>query len=332
MLAITMSAVGSNDESGGSEWMKEAGRGLYGNALQDAAVMLRNPQKRQGDELLAIVRLFSFFEAVYGEDGDGQLTQSDGWMSHNFGDMALVAGRGPTAFTSGFSHRLFVDGRLHLTIPWSNAKKTPNDFVLDILAEVPSLFESIDAMKSCGSPDQKAKFRDVIRNGYFKLHMCLTEWRKTFSRVIIHDGKEYARTKIITPQLLATTNISTLYWTACLVVYAMIGEVLLEEEGEDLDGRCIEPGIFCRKILEILPVFFNPAAGIFRVHLVTFPVGVVMIYLAGIPPRSMVKERDLFAKYLGHPACWSIRKLLASTQSEDYERTYQVNESKPING
>lgn len=134
MLAITMSAVGSNDKSGGSEWMKEAGRGLYGNALQDAAVMLRNPQKRQGDELLAIVRLFSFFEvfghkilcttsrhvlthnrkAVYGEDGDGQLTQSDGWMSHNFGDMALVAGRGPTAFTSGFSHRLFVDGRLHL--------------------------------------------------------------------------------------------------------------------------------------------------------------------------------------------------------------------------
>jgi hypothetical protein len=134
MLAITMSAVGSNDESGGSEWMKEAGRGLYGNALQDAAVMLRNPQKRQGDELLAIVRLFSFFEvfshkidcktsrhvlthnpkAVYGEDGDGQLTQSDGWISHNFGDMALVAGRGPTAFTSGFSHRLFVDGRLHL--------------------------------------------------------------------------------------------------------------------------------------------------------------------------------------------------------------------------
>lgn len=134
MLAITMSTVGSNDKSGGSEWMKEAGRALYGNALQDAAVMLRNPQKRQGNELLAIVRLFSFFEvfsnkipyttsrhllthnpkAVYGEDGDGQLTQSDGWMSHNFGDMALVAGRGPTDFTSGFSHRLFVDGRLHL--------------------------------------------------------------------------------------------------------------------------------------------------------------------------------------------------------------------------
>lgn len=51
---------------------------------------------------------------MYGEDGDGHLTQSDGWMSHNFGDIALVTGRGPTAFTSGFSHRLFVDGRLHL--------------------------------------------------------------------------------------------------------------------------------------------------------------------------------------------------------------------------
>lgn len=62
MLAITMSTVGSNDISGSSEWMKEAGRGLYGNALQDAMVMLRNPQKRQGNELLAVVRLFSLFE------------------------------------------------------------------------------------------------------------------------------------------------------------------------------------------------------------------------------------------------------------------------------
>ena len=217
------------------------------------------------------------------------------------------------------------------TIPWSNAKKTPNDFVLDILVEVPSLLEAIDAMKSCGSPDQKAKFRDVIRNGYFKLHMCLTEWRKTFSRVIIHDGKEYARTAIITPQLLATTNISTLYWTACLVVYNMVGKVLLEEGGEDLDGRYIEPEIFCRKILQVIPIFFNPAAGIFRVHLVTFPMGVVMIYLAGMPPGSMVEERDLFAKYLRHSACWSIRKLLASTQSEDYERICQVNEGKSRN-
>lgn len=217
------------------------------------------------------------------------------------------------------------------TIPWSKAKKTPNDFVLDILAEVPSLFETIDTMKYCGSPGQKAKLRDAIRNGYFKLHMCLTEWRKTFSRSIIDDGKEYAKTKIITPQLLATINISTLYWTACLVVYTMVGKVLLEEEGEDLDGRYIEPRIFCRKILEILPLFFNPAAGIFRVHLVTFPMGVVMIYLAGMPPASMMEERQLFAKYLRHPACWSIRKLLASTQSKDYERTCQVNESKSRN-
>ena len=30
MLAITMLTVGSNDKSGGSEWMKKAGRGLYG--------------------------------------------------------------------------------------------------------------------------------------------------------------------------------------------------------------------------------------------------------------------------------------------------------------
>jgi hypothetical protein len=214
------------------------------------------------------------------------------------------------------------------TIPWSNAKKTPKDFVLDILAEVPSLFEAIDAMKSCESPDQKSKYRDAIRNGYFKLDMSLTQWKKTFSQVLIHEGKEYGRTEIITPQLLATAHISTLFWTACLVVYTMIGKILLEEEGEDLDGRYVDPGIYCRKILEVLPVFFNPAAGIFRVHLVTFPMSIVMVYLAGMPAGSMMEGRALFAKYLRHPACWSIRKLLASTQSENYERTSQVDELK----
>lgn len=210
-------------------------------------------------------------------------------------------------------------------IPWSNAKKTPKDFILDILAEVPSLFEVIDIMKSCESSHQKSKYRDGIRNGYLELEMSLTQWRKTFSRVLIHQGKEYANTEIITPRLLATTHISTLYWTACLVIYTMIGNVLLEEEEEDLDGRYIDPGIYCKKILEVVPVFFNPAAGIFRIHLVTFPMSIVMIYLASMPPRSMIEERNLFAKYLRHPACWSIRKLLASTQAENYERISQVD-------
>lgn len=62
MLALSLSTLGINNKPSASERMKETGFGLYGNALRDAVAMLRNPQKRQANELLAVVRLLNLFE------------------------------------------------------------------------------------------------------------------------------------------------------------------------------------------------------------------------------------------------------------------------------
>lgn len=158
--------------------------------------------------------------------------------------------------------------------------------------------------------------------------MSLTQWENTFTQVLIHDVTGYARTEIITPQVLATAHISTLYWTVRLIVYAMVGKVLLDEEGEDLDGKYIEAGTFCRKILEVLPVFLNPAAGIFRLHLMLFPMGTVRLYLVGMPADSMMEERRLLETYLSHPACYSTQKMLGSLRLENYVRNFSCGRSK----
>jgi hypothetical protein len=60
LLALSLLTVGRQNVS--SNWMKEAGCKLYGNALQDMTAMLRTPCKRQENGILATVRVLSLFE------------------------------------------------------------------------------------------------------------------------------------------------------------------------------------------------------------------------------------------------------------------------------
>lgn len=101
-------------------------------------------------------------------------TQAKSWVVHTFGEIAILAARGPEKYIYGHSHRLFIDGRLHLvsytsqdvtyktsnsltlksilavharkksilgehrwkSIPWSHYRKTPKDKLLDIFVDI----------------------------------------------------------------------------------------------------------------------------------------------------------------------------------------------------
>ncbi|KAH8703605.1 hypothetical protein BGW36DRAFT_423160 [Talaromyces proteolyticus] len=345
ILALSLSTLARQDAS--LAWMKEEGRRLYGDAMQGAVVTLRVPQKRQENGLLAAVQLFSLFEAVYGDDGENDITQAKSWLTHCFGNVALIVQRGPLAFTTGSSHRLFVDGRLHLTItalkarkksflsevawktiPWSVAKKYPKDLLVDILVDVPSMFEAIDVMMVCKEPTRKAQLCKRLRDHYLSLERSLVQWHTDFSPALINIDNETQITEVITPQMLATAHLSTLYWTTCIIIYGMVGRLLFQNDDYDvLKQRYIDPGIFCRNILKIVPVFFDPSTGIFRVHLVTFPMTVVMMHLATLPSEQMMQEKALLAKYLQNPACVTIRKFVASLEPQSFRDVPRLNTS-----
>ncbi|PGG98203.1 hypothetical protein GX51_06923 [Blastomyces parvus] len=163
-LAICLATIGRQD---GDRWMAEKGLELYAGALRDMSAALTVPKqaKERADELWIASKLFSFHEAINGADDKHGNAQATSWMAHSSGELALINSRSPEQCIFGRAHQLFVDGRLHVaissllarkkcplsrpewkTIPWLHYAKSPKDILLDILIDIPTLYEEIDLM------------------------------------------------------------------------------------------------------------------------------------------------------------------------------------------
>lgn len=62
VIAFSLSTIGMQEDPSGS--MREEGRRLYGDALKDAARILQNPRRREGDNFLLSIRIFSLYEVI----------------------------------------------------------------------------------------------------------------------------------------------------------------------------------------------------------------------------------------------------------------------------
>jgi hypothetical protein len=209
-------------------------------------------------------------------------------------------------------------------LPWSHMQKTPKDILLDILVDVPTLFEAIDIASHCKDPNQKADYQERLYMEYVFLEKRLTHWAREFASVLItHENNALAQ-DVIMPQILAAAHVSTLYWVTCIIVYGFVGKVLMAGYGEEpFKGIYVDPGIFCQDILRIIPLFLHFSTGIFRVHLATPPLSVVMIYLGSLPSGEMEKEKAMLAGYLRDPSCSSMRKFIASMNPEESTKLCQ---------
>lgn len=207
-------------------------------------------------------------------------------------------------------------------IPWTHIKKTPKDLLLDILVDVPTLFEVLAIMSHCEDPNKKAEYQEWLYMEYVSLEKSLSRWHTRFSSHLMTYEKNATVQDVVMPQILATAHVSTLYWTTCTIVYGMVGKVLMADYGEEpFRGRYVDAGIFCQDTLKAIPLFLHFSTGIFRVHLATPPISVTMIYLGSLPPEEMKKEKAMLAKYLQDPSCSTIRKFLASMNPQESTTT-----------
>lgn len=212
------------------------------------------------------------------------------------------------------------------TIPWSNSQKSPKDYLLDILGDVPSLFEDMDKASSSrqeglDSSNTKTKYQSHrLYDELLRIQTSLAQWNEDYSSCLLTISDEQDDTGqdvVINPRSLATAHISTLYWSICIVLHGIMGKALAaatgrKESSSSNEKSLINLQVLCQQILKIIPVFLHPKTGIFRVHLATFPLSVVKMYLAMSPPKSMMEERALLTKHLQDPACSTMRKLMAS--------------------
>jgi hypothetical protein len=119
-LAIGLVVLG---EGQANRAMVRQGRVFYGQALKELGVALQDPNRRRSEALLAVPQLLCLYEVslsgwcdmkyclqieqiLFGASTDvGK--QGENWMSHAQGELVLLLGQGPSAYSSPTAHVLF---------------------------------------------------------------------------------------------------------------------------------------------------------------------------------------------------------------------------------
>ena len=162
-LAVGIAQLGITTKN---EHLTRQGRALYGKALKETAVALRNPARANSESILVVPRVMALFELLFGAEPQSA-NQAKSWLSHAVGELAIIVSRGPAAFaTDDVAHNLFTNARYRLlgpaircrratilnteewkTLPWQGRTKTSEDLLVDILCGIPEILEAVDRLQ-----------------------------------------------------------------------------------------------------------------------------------------------------------------------------------------
>ncbi|KAL3483435.1 hypothetical protein BJX62DRAFT_249473 [Aspergillus germanicus] len=210
-------------------------------ALHQMHIALHDPQRATGDGILAAVRLFRFYEILYGADkpngtpneDENRTQQVNGYYAHTDGEMALFMNRGCHRKWSQAGRYLLVSGRIvsfilgvgrrkrspfsdskWMTAPWKNTPKSPLDELSDILVQIPGILEELDTIQarpvsitergSTTSDPNRTRVVDLLEK-CSRLEKALLTWRDTMRDALrTYDHIHYSETNnnpLPTPQV-----------------------------------------------------------------------------------------------------------------------------------
>lgn len=307
VLAIGTAALGrtTNDEA-----LIRQGRSLYGKALTQTSIALRDPRRAKSEAVFAIPRVMALFEILFGAESNSS-TQARSWLSHAEGEVALIVGRGPEAYSeSEEAHLLFSNARLRpliaavrrrqasvldeerwKTLPWKGRVKTPNDTMVDILCSIPGILEAVDRLASTTAGEKrKEALRIYTIAKCWTLHVQLEAWL-TINPTEIHVPELIDSVDPIYFPDLETACITVRYWVTALLLYTALDRV----SGVDIttDNALSRPDrphprYFARLIARSARFFFQEKYGITGATTISFPLGNSLYYMHNNPAVDSV--------------------------------------------
>ena len=203
------------------------------------------------------------------------------------------------------------------TVPWRHQRKSPKDLLIDILVDIPSLLEDVDIMQACKDANSKEEQRQRLLGRCYLFDRRLAEWYSSQWP----DGTSPPSYRPNTPlgevcslklEDLSSAHLMTLYWSTCLALYITMPLVL--GAGDALPEHA-DPRIYILKITDTLPLLLHRDVGVFRLHLATFPMGVVYKCLQAMAPDEMVEQRIILAKLFEQPESVTMSKFISSMES-----------------
>ncbi|KAH8680733.1 hypothetical protein BX600DRAFT_543431 [Xylariales sp. PMI_506] len=319
MIANSVCMLGAQH---GDEGAIKVGRQVYGHVLLQLVDGLGHLRSQNRLALIMTARMLALFEMFFGQDAYVNIPNGQGWVNHNIGERFLVLGNDPSLYQDGEAHQIFADGRLHLvipdiiarkasvlgnpdwkTMPWLKIPKTPKDYLLDIVIEIPGLFEMLDMFgtecersNGAGSKLYFCKMCRGISDG-------LRTWYNTTGSTIesLICANLSSGSTVTSVEDVAKGQLLLIYW-CCIILYRELheavmgllvdGEIIASPPPEDADAAC-------RKILQVLAIFLNPWPSFFDINIAGFPLLFVNSYIkkqeqAGISPREKPALQRLF--------------------------------------
>jgi hypothetical protein len=181
-------------------------------------------------------------------------------------------------------------------IPWREIPKTPKDFLIDILVEMPTLLEDLDIAKDSSDLESRELQRRELENSCWDFEKKLVDWRtkvgvaeSTYTLDVNHMP--------VSLDLVAASQIMCLYWSICIIVYNTLR--IMSGPQANLPSHT-DPRLYCRRIAEAIPVLLHPLSGAYGVHMVGFPVALTLRYLDAVDGQAVSEEKlmilDVFTK------------------------------------
>ena len=272
-------------------------------------------------------------------------------MVHSQGDIAFITSKPPTAYISDPAHTLFTAGRHHLVlyalmtrrrcvlaepawkwVPWNEHPKSARDLLLDIIIDIPAIYEAIDAINSWPDDDvggqsqyggKKEAARQMTRNGITAIITRLLEWNNAHAMATVPPSLDDPPPEAATPEQFLAVHVMTLFWAICIRVYNHECSILRPDRGEFPDPR-IDPDECCRGIVNTIRIFVQPSTGICRQHFTVFPMSTAVHHLIDIGPERMTRERASLWADLNRPHCMLIKRFILNMEPPRYRNAEEA--------
>ncbi|KAL8738704.1 MAG: hypothetical protein Q9181_000526 [Wetmoreana brouardii] len=329
LLSLCLARLGEvrNDRSVTEQAIK-----FYGAALKEMNHALKDSKKVQSDEVLVAGKLMSLYETqmFHGSTTPELKTRGSNWRSHIEGVIKLIEIRGPRQRNNKDTHALFVDTRLSAILaaivarkpnffaapqwcklPFETEPKDPADYLHDIMATLPILFQEYDLLEYCPDPARVHQRRLKLFDRCRATDQALQSWharlssavpsplpsaiRKTTDEAGTPDQHRFSSFDV-SDYGLATTL--PFYWATCNLVHTLIHTVLatLRSSGaagyaEDLSEH-MNPHCSAISIAHSVEYFTAPEMGVMGPQLFAFPISVAFLYFKAFNGPNAEEERQ----------------------------------------
>jgi hypothetical protein len=291
---------------------------IYGRALSDLQVALRDHERLFSDETLIACMLLTAYETLEGSSLDHVE-----WTSHAQGAARLIELRGPERHQNGQAHRAFLASRISTiyasiiqrqstylaaqewrSIPWTDEPRTYLDQLLDIATSIPGLLERIDKNLDANAADDNELLKD-----FFSTKKSLDDWRQQLRKenepqAFKHKGSSKDDYYPFKSALWFDNYVHAfdmfLFHTYSLVITEAI-QCLNNSPGAD-DQQSFDSASHAKSIAKMVPYCLQPEMGALGFCIINIPLLQARQYFHRVSNATVVEWIDKIFRNKGNRA------------------------------